>query len=89
MSALTIGALSLSPAFNSETLEYTSTTTNATNTITATASDSDAVISIDVGGTPVSNGNAATWASGENVVTITVTSGTKETVYTVTVTKTA
>lgn len=86
---MTIGALTLSPEFDSETLEYTADTANATNTITAVASDSNAVISIDVDGISVSNGNTATWASGENVVTITVTNGTSETVYIVTVTKTA
>jgi hypothetical protein len=86
---LTIGVLTLSPSFDSDTIVYTADTTNATNTITATSTDEAATIAIDVGGTVVENGTAATWASGANVVTITVTNGTDETVYTVTVTKTA
>lgn len=84
---MTIGALTLSPAFDGETLEYTAATTNATNTITATTDDPSAVIEINVDGTTVANGAAATWASGENVVTITVTDDESITEYTVTVTK--
>lgn len=87
MSALTIGSLVLSPEFDADVVEYTTTTSNATNTITATSTDETAVVEILVGLTPVTNGTAATWASGENIVTITVTNGAVETVYTVTVTK--
>ena len=39
-------------------------------------------------GTPVTNGQAAIWAEGENTLEITVTKGTTSRVYTVTVTKT-
>lgn len=42
---------------------------------------------IMVGDTEIENGGTATWETGENEVTITVTNGTSETVYTVTVTK--
>ena len=77
----------LSPEFDADVLEYTATTSNATNTITATSTDETAVVEILVGETPVTNGTAATWASGENIVTITVTNNAVETVYTVTVTK--
>jgi hypothetical protein len=83
----------LSPAFDSETLEYTVATTDATNKVTATTDDPSAVIEIvltnseDEEGVTVANGTAATWASGENVLTITVTDGDSETVYVVTVTK--
>jgi len=90
---LTIGALTLSPVFDSETLEYTAATTDATNKVTATTDDPSAVIAIvltnseEVEGAAVTNGTAATWVSGENVITITVTDGASETVYTVTVTK--
>lgn len=90
---MTIGALTLSPAFDSETLEYTVTTTDATNKVTATTDDPSAVIAIvltnseEEEGVTVANGTAATWASGENVLTITVTDGDSETVYVVTVTK--
>jgi uncharacterized Rossmann fold enzyme len=90
---LTIGALTLSPEFDSEILEYTVTTTDATNKVTATTDDPSAVIEIvltnseEEDGVAVANGTAATWASGENVLTITVTDGDSETVYVVTVTK--
>ena len=77
----------LSPEFDADVLEYTATTSNATNTITATSTDETAVVEILVGETPATNGTAATWASGENIVTITVTNNAVETVYTVTVTK--
>lgn len=93
MSALTIGDLTLSPAFDSKTLEYTATTTNATNKVTAKTDDPSAVIAIvltnseETEGVTVTNGASATWASGENVLTITVTDGASETVYVVTVTK--
>lgn len=66
--------------------EYTATTSNATNKITATPTDETAEVEILVGETEVENGESATWDEGENVVTITVTGTTDETVYTVTVT---
>ena len=87
LSGLTIGALSLTPAFDPDVTEYTATTTNATNTITATPEDEGAEVSILNGETPVVNGTAATWQEGANTVTITVTNGAAEEVYTVTVTK--
>lgn len=83
----------LSPTFDAEVLEYAVSTTDATNKITATTDDPSAVIEIvltnseETEGVVVENGTAATWASGENIVTITVTDGESETVYTVTVTK--
>jgi hypothetical protein len=90
---LTIGDLTLSPEFDSETLAYTVTTTDDTNKVTATTDDPSAVIEIvltnseEEEGVAVANGAYATWASGENVLTITVTDGASETVYVVTVTK--
>ena len=68
--------------------EYTANTTNATNTITATPEDEDATVTIMVGETPVTNGQAATWTEGPNTVTVTVQNGEAQEVYTVTVTKT-
>jgi len=44
-------------------------------------------VKIMLGTTEVTNGGNATWAEGENVLTITVTAETEETEYTVTVTK--
>lgn len=62
-------------------------TTNATNKVTATTDDPSAIITIDLDGEPIENESSPTWASGENVLTITVTDGASETVYVVTVTK--
>lgn len=85
LSGLTIGALTLSPPFDPEVTAYTATTSNATNAVTATAEVGTA--EIKVGDAPLESGKAATWASGENTVTVTVTNGTAKRVYTVTVTK--
>lgn len=87
LSALTLGSLTLSPEFDTDTTEYTAETTNATNTITATATDANATIAITVGLTTITNGQAATWSEGENTVTIVVTNGSQTKTYTVTVTK--
>lgn len=85
---MTIGSLTLTPAFDTEVTSYVASTSNATNNIKAVAADSSAVISITNNGTAVVNQSAVTWDSGENTVVITVTNGSEETVYTVTVTKT-
>lgn len=57
--------------------------------ITATATDRGAVITIRLGGVELENGSSATWESGENTVSITVSNGNSETIYSVIVTKTA
>ena len=67
---------------------YTATTTNDADKVTATASDSDAEVEIMLGSTEITNGENATWESGENELTITVSEYGAETAYTVTVTKT-
>lgn len=88
LSALTIGNLTLSPAFDADVTAYTTTTSNATNTITATAADSKATVSIMLNGeTTVANGGTATWTEGDNEVTIAVSNGTARKTYTVTVSK--
>ncbi len=68
-------------------LEYTATTANASNKVTATPTDPAATISILVGETEVENGSSASWTVGENTLTITVSGGAPDTVYTVTVTR--
>lgn len=78
--------MTLTPTFASDTLEYTATTTNATNKVTATPTDDTAEVEILLGETEIENGSSATWAEGENVITITVTGTTDSTIYTVTVT---
>ena len=90
LSALAIGTLTLTPAFASETFEYTAATTDATNKITATPTDSGDTVTIINGETEVDNGDSATWEAGDNTVTITVADRddpTNTTEYTVTVTK--
>lgn len=87
LSSLAIGNLTLSPIFDRDTITYTAVTTNATNTISAVAKDGDSVIEIKNGATVVSNGAAATWATGANIVTVKVTNGGTSKTYTVTVTK--
>ncbi len=68
-------------------VEYTATTTNATNKVTATPTDPYATVVILNGETEVENGESAEWELGENTLTITVSGGAPDTVYTVTVTK--
>ena len=87
LAALTIGSLTLSPAFNKSVFNYTAATSNATNIITAMPMDGEAEVSIDVDETPVTNGAAATWAEGANTVTIGVSVGGETETYTVVVTK--
>lgn len=87
LASLSIGNLTLSPAFSADVTAYTATTTNATNVVNASAKDSSAVISIKNGDTAVENGSSATWSEGENTLTVTVTNGSAIKNYTVTVTK--
>lgn len=87
LSGLTIGALTLTPTFASDVTEYEVTTSAATNKITATPEDENATVKILVGETEIDSGDSATWETGENTVTVTVTNGDQSKVYTVTVTK--
>ena len=86
LTALTIGSLTLNPAFNANVTSYAASTSNASNAVTATASDG-ATVSIRANGNTVQNGGSVTWTTGENTVEITVTKGSASRVYTVTVTK--
>ena len=87
LSGLTIGSLTLTPSFDKDVTEYTAATENATNKVTATAADETATVTVKVGDTEIENGSSATWAEGENVVTVEVEDGTVSKTYTVTVTK--
>ncbi len=87
LASLTIGALTLTPSFNKSVFVYAADTTNATNTISAVAMNGEAEITIMNGETEVANGTSATWATGANTVTITVTIGGATETYTVIVTK--
>ena len=87
LSALTIGSLTLSPAFSRTKTTYVAETTGSSATITATPTDENAEVSILVGSTSVENGASASFSSGANMVTITVTNGGATKVYNVIVTK--
>jgi len=87
LSSLSLGTLTLSPTFDSDTTEYTASTTDASNNIKAVAESDDATVAIAVDGTSHENDTAYTWSAGENVVSITVTNESESKVYTVTVTK--
>lgn len=89
LSELSLGAAALSPAFAAATTTYTAATSNATNVIKAVPAEADAEIEVKLGNDVVPNGSALTWAAGQNVVTVKVTSadGTATKTYTVTVTK--
>ena len=87
LKSLSLGTLTLEPVFAPETTSYTSTTTNATNTINAQANDSNASVSINANGSPVSNGAPITWQEGTNTVSITVENGGQTQIYTISVTK--
>lgn len=87
LASLKIGNKTLAPAFNKSVMVYTAATTDATNTITAVAMNGEAVIEILNGETAVENGAAATWAAGENTLTVNVTVGEATESYVVTVTK--
>lgn len=87
LASISMGTVHLIPGFSKSITSYAATTSNASNTITATSDDVNAQITISNGSTAIISGNAATWVQGENRVTITVTSGTTSTVYTIIVTK--
>lgn len=92
LSSLTIGSLSLTPQFSEDVTSYAVSTSNATNTVTATPEDEDATVTITLGeNTPVTNGSAVTWETGQNTLTIVVTNGSGDDAvtktYTVNVTK--
>ena len=86
LTALSIGALTLSPTFNSAVTEYTVSTSNATNAVSATAS-SGATATIKANGTTIDSGDSVSWNTGTNTVVVVVTQDTGSKTYTVTVTK--
>lgn len=86
LQSLTIGGLSLSPAFAPNTDTYTADTSNAQDAISAVPT-MGSTVTVKVGKAKVQNGAQATWEAGANVVSITVNNGDNSKVYTVTVTK--
>lgn len=86
LTELKVGSLALDPEFDSETLEYSAETTNASNKITAVAANEGATITILNGTTPVDNEGSAVWEEGDNTLTVKVSFGGTDITYTVTVT---
>ena len=86
---LTVGSYSLS--FDSDTLTYNVTATNASDAVTATPAQASAAVEISYGGKNVVNGSAVKWTADGSAhpVTITVKNGNAVKVYTVNVTKSA
>lgn len=89
LSALTIGSLTLDPAFAADTTAYSTSTTNDTNAVTATAADNSATVTILVNGAVHTSGNSATWTTGDNTVIVIVTNGASTKTYRVNVSKSA
>lgn len=86
LTALTLGSLTLDPTFDAAVNNYTTETSDSTNTITATAASGVDIV-ITVNGNSHTSGTAATWQTGENIVSIQLTSATGMNTYTVIVTK--
>lgn len=86
LTTLTFGSLTLSPEFDPNTVSYAAETSNATNTITATAAEGTGIV-ITVNGNSLTNGSAATWKNGDNIVLIMVKNASGSTMYTVVVNK--
>lgn len=86
---LTVGSYSLS--FDSDTLTYNVTATNASDAVTATPAQASAAVEISYGGKNVVNGSAVKWTADSTAhpMTITVKNGNAVKVYTVNVTKSA
>jgi len=88
LASLTIGSLTLTPAFSPENTSYAVTTTSSTNAVSATAVDTtNAEVAILVNGSSHTSGSSVTWESGENNVIVVVTNGSTMKVYHVEVTK--
>ncbi len=88
LSGLTIGSLSLIPAFDPGVTRYTAKTTNNTNKVRAVAADDTAVILVSINGEAVPNDASAAWSEGENTLTVSIAAdGGGHTNYTVIVTK--
>lgn len=86
LSALSIGSLTLDPTFDKDINNYATETENSSDTVTATAGEGVDVV-ITVNGNSITNGTAPTWAAGDNIVSVQLTSSTGMNTYTVTVTK--
>lgn len=89
LSALTVGSLSLSPAFDGDVLSYTATASAATAAVNATTEVAGAQVAITYNNANVKNGGTVTWLADGTAhpLTVTVKNGNETVVYTVNVTK--
>ena len=89
LSGLTVGSMTLSPAFDGNVLSYSANATAATAAVTATPEVAGAQVAISYNGANVKNGGTVTWlADGKaHPLTVTVKNGNEVMVYTVNVTK--
>lgn len=89
LSGLTVGSITLSPAFDGNVLSYSANATAATAAVTATPEVAGAQVAISYNGANVKNGGTVTWlADGKaHPLTVTVKNGNEVMVYTVNVTK--
>lgn len=89
LSALTVGSITLSPAFDGNVLSYSANATAATAAVTATPEVAGAQVAISYNGANIKNGGTVTWlADGKaHPLTVTVKNGNEVMVYTVNVTK--
>ena len=88
LASLTLGDLEFTPAFDRLKKNYTATATSASAAINATAKDGDATIVIKAGNSVVQNGGNVAFANNAvTTVTVTVTNGDAESVYTIAVTR--
>lgn len=89
LSALTVGNLSLSPAFDGDVLSYTATASATTAAVNATTEVAGAQVAIAYNNANVKNGGTVTWLADGTAhpLTVTVKNGNETVVYTVNVTK--
>lgn len=88
LASLSIGDLTLTPAFDRSVTEYTATATAASNAVLATAKDGDATVTIKAGSTKVANGSSASWTNNAvTTLTIEVANGRNKKTYKVEVTR--
>ena len=88
LASLTLGDLELSPAFDRLKKNYTATATSASAAINVAAKDGDATVVIKAGNSVIQNGGNVPFANNSvTTVTVTVTNGDAENVYTIEVTR--
>ena len=88
LASLTLGDLELTPAFDRLKKNYTATATSASAAINVTPKDGDATVVIKAGNSVIQNGGNVPFANNSvTTVTVTVTNGDAENVYTIEVTR--